>query len=101
MSVRLVYYYRVPRGRNAGIHVVFDQWPERVLQHRGYTTPRLLAVRPTTYDEDQWLNDCLRLQAFRYDDAGALVEEERRSGAPATFIERLQAAIARAERIDS
>lgn len=45
----LVRYYRITNGRNAGIAVVFGDWPERVRKHRGWTPERCVCLTAIAY----------------------------------------------------
>ncbi len=74
--VQMVRYYRMPSGPNAGIAVVFGEWPDRVLKHRGWTPGRCIAQRVATQDEHDWLATCMRFQALRYPTAEGLLEDE-------------------------
>lgn len=73
----LVNYYHLKDGKNAGIVMTFGQWPERVLKHRGWTKQRLVTTRVATQEEHEWLANCMRHQAYRYDSVTALIEDER------------------------
>jgi len=85
-AIQMVRYYRLESGRNAGgIAVVFGEWPERVLRHRGYTSKRQVCQRVTTGEEDQWLAVCMRHQAILYRDVDGLLEDEARIVEPAVF----------------
>lgn len=75
--MQMVNYYRVPTGRNAGIAVVFGSWPERVMKHRGWTPERHVARRVATQEEHDWLANCLRYQAYHYQDVAGLLEDEK------------------------
>ena len=70
-----VRYYRVKSGRNAGIIVAFGEWPARILKHRGWKNQ--ITMRVTTPEEDDWLSDCMRLQAIHYKSAHDLLEDEQ------------------------
>lgn len=76
--VEMVRYYRIPTGRNAGIAVVFGEWPERVLQHRGWTPARCVTERVATQEEHDWLAGCMRHQALRYPTLKGLLDDEAR-----------------------
>lgn len=69
-----VRYYRVESGRNAGIIVAFGNWPTRILKHRGWKNQ--ITMRVTTAEEDEWLSDCMRLQAIHYKSAHDLIDDE-------------------------
>lgn len=79
-----VSYYRIPAGRNAGFAVVFGDWPERVLKHRGWISSRFLCQRSATAEEQAWLAGCNRYQAIRYRTLEGLIEDETR------IVDRLQ-----------
>lgn len=74
----MVTYYRVSAGRNVGIAVVFGDWPERVLTHRGWTNSRYVCERQATAEEQEWLAGCNRFQAMRYKTLEGLLEDEAR-----------------------
>lgn len=78
MPTPMVTYYRVSAGRNAGIAVVFGDWPERVLTHRGWTNSRYICQRQATAEEQDWLAGCNRFQAMRYKTLEGLLEDEAR-----------------------
>lgn len=69
-----VRYYKKDSGRNAGIIVAYGNWPSRILKHRGWK--KQITMRVTTKIEDDWLNECLRLQAIRYDSLDDLIADE-------------------------
>lgn len=73
----LVSYYRIPAGRNAGVVVVFGAWPERILRHRGWTNDKRIYQRGATPAEHDWLRNCMRYQAFRYESVDGLLEDEK------------------------
>lgn len=73
---QLVNYYRIQSGPNAGIVVAFGSWPERVLKHRGWTTEKRFYQRVATPEEHEWLAGCMRFQAYRYESADGLLEDE-------------------------
>lgn len=75
--VQMVNYYRIQSGRNAGIAVVFGRWPERVMKHRGWTPERHVTMRVATQAEHDWLANCMRHQAYRYQDVAELLEDEK------------------------
>lgn len=75
--VQMVNYYRIQSGRNAGIAVVFGSWPARVMKHRGWTLERHVATRVATQDEHDWLANCMRHQAYHYQDVDGLIEDEK------------------------
>lgn len=70
-----VRYYRVEAGRNAGIIVVFGEWPARILKHRGWKNQ--ITMRVTTPEEDSWLSGCMRFQAIHYKSAHDLIDDEQ------------------------
>jgi hypothetical protein len=72
----MVRYYRIPAGRNAGFAVVFGDWPERVLRHRGWTDERCVTRRVATEEETDWLANCNRYQAIRYRTLDDLLQDE-------------------------
>lgn len=74
--IQMVRYYHIPSGRNAGIAVVFGNWPDRVLKHRGWTSERCVCRRVATQTEHEWLEGCMRFQAYRYSTAEELLIDE-------------------------
>lgn len=82
----LVRYFAMNTSpRNTGIAVVFGEWPERVLRHRGYTEARRAWTRLATAEENAWLASCHRFQALWYVDVEKLLEDEREIVAPDVF----------------
>lgn len=79
----MVRYFRIAAGRNAGIAVVFGDWPQRVLTHRGWTAQRYRCQRLATAEEETWLAGCMRHQAFRYPTLDGLLEDEAQILEPA------------------
>ncbi|GIK44884.1 MAG: hypothetical protein BroJett012_07870 [Betaproteobacteria bacterium] len=77
-----VRYYHMPRGkvveRNAGIAVVFGEWPEGALKSRGWRPEREVCRRLATQEEENWLKKCMRHQAILYPDVDGLLEDEGR-----------------------
>lgn len=75
-AIPRVYYYRMDGGKNASFAVVFGEWPHRSLTHRGWTSERLRCTRVATRDEIEWLSNCNRFQAMRYETLEALLDDE-------------------------
>ena len=73
---QFVNYYQISSGSNAGIVVAFGAWPERVLRHRSWTKDKLVYQRVATPEEHEWLANCMRFQAYRYDSIEGLLEDE-------------------------
>lgn len=93
--VQMVEYYdlrRNSRAVNRGIAVVLGGWPERVKRHRGWKNNLLLCQRATTVEEDEFLNQCLRHQAWIYRSVDELLAEEETLLAPDVF-QRIAAAL--------
>lgn len=92
----MVRYYRLTSGRNAGIAVVFGEWPERVLKHRGLTLKRQVCQRVATEEEHTWLAGCNRHQAIFYKELEGLLEDEARIVEPAV-LRRIETSLRQAE----
>lgn len=73
---QLVSYYQIKSGANAGFVVAFGSWPARVLKHRGWTPEKRFYQRVATPEEHDWLANCMRFQAYRYDSVDGLLQDE-------------------------
>ncbi len=92
---QLVSYYRIKSGANAGFVVAFGPWPARILKHRGWTPEKRFYQRVATPEEHEWLANCMRFQAYRYDSVDGLLQDECQALQewPSTF-ERLKSRLA-------
>lgn len=74
---QLVNYYQIQSGVNTGFVVAFGSWPARILKHRGWTVEKRFYQRVATPEEHEWLANCMRFQAFRYESVNGLLEDEK------------------------
>jgi hypothetical protein len=90
-----VRFYRT-EGKNPGVAVVFpdghgNEWPDRVLKHRGWTVAREVASRQMTEREREWVLGCMRYQACRYTSLQPLIDDELEMAVPQETIETIKA----------
>lgn len=90
--IQMVRYYRMTTGKNTGIAVVFGEWPDRVLKHRGWTPDRCVCERVATESEHEWLAGCMRHQAYRYPTVDGLLADEAQI-LPTDVLSRISSAL--------
>lgn len=71
---RTIKFYRVDKGRNKGIVLVFGAFPRRILKHRGWSD--LIYSRAMVQSEIEFVQQCRRLVSYRYDTIDALLIDE-------------------------
>jgi hypothetical protein len=84
-----IYDLRDLSGRNAALHAVLGDWPERVCKQRGFTETRRLLTREATQAEIEAARSSSRLMSWRYNDLGALIDDETALGVDSCHIETL------------
>lgn len=89
------YYYMQPgtvMDRNSGIAVVFGSWPKGALKSRGWTPDHMVCQRLATEEEQEWLEECMRHQAYLYPDLDGLLVDEAKVLEP-PVMERIRIAL--------
>jgi hypothetical protein len=74
VDCRLIRFYRVDKGRNKGIVLVFGAFPARILKHRGWNNP--IYQRLMVQAEIDMVQQCRRLVSYRYEDIESLLIDE-------------------------
>jgi len=74
MDCRTIRFYRVDKGRNQGIVLVFGAFPLRILKHRGWSN--LIYTRVMVQAEIDLVTQCRRLVSYRYETIDALLIDE-------------------------
>jgi len=65
IECRTIKFYRVDKGRNKGIVLVFGAFPARILKHRGWKNP--IYQRAMVKAEIEMVQQCRRLVSYRYE----------------------------------
>jgi hypothetical protein len=68
-------YFHVESGKNAGIAVVFGDWPARIIKHRGWK--KQIYARVMTQAEIDHVESCYRYVAIHYKSVAGLLEDEK------------------------
>jgi hypothetical protein len=71
---RTIRFFRVGKGRNAGIILVFGAFTLRILKHRGWKN--LIYTRLMVQSEIEFVQQCRRLVSYRYEDLASLLIDE-------------------------
>ncbi len=74
MSRLTVKFFTKNEGRNAGLILVYGEWPARILKHRGWKS--VIYERAMTQDEFDYVRSCLRYVAIRYETVDDLLADE-------------------------
>jgi hypothetical protein len=74
IECRTIKFYRVDKGRNKGIVLVFGAFPLRILKHRGWHN--VIYTRVMVQSEIEFIQQCRRLVSYRYEDLSTLLIDE-------------------------
>lgn len=86
---RIIYLYRFRPSPLCVIISRYNQWPERNLRAKGFSSMYCFArrpMRPEDYEEDH----PYRLKYWKYFSWQGLIDDERRLGTPEEFIQTLE-----------
>ncbi len=74
INCRSIRFYKVDKGRNKGIVLVFGAIPLRILRHRGWTN--LIYTRLMVQSEVDFVQQARRYPAYKYKDLESLFIDE-------------------------